>query len=70
VWSSQRAGLEAEMITRLRSLRVLTDQHADPAARERRVAAWAHAWASRLIDVARQQGPALVEDEDARGADA
>jgi hypothetical protein len=69
VWSSQRGGLEAEMLTRLRSLRVLTDQNMDPAAQERRVATWCAAWSSRLIDVARQQGPALLDDEDAaRGA--
>ena len=65
VWSSQRTGLDPEVLNRLRCVDVLTDHGVDDVARERKVAPWAHAWSVRMIEVARQQGPAFPEHEGA-----
>ena len=65
VWSSQRTGLDPEVLNRLRCVGVLTGHGVDAVARERRVAAWLRAWAVLMIQVARQQGPALPEHDEA-----
>ena len=58
VWGSQFAGLEAEIMNRLRSVGAL-DGSVDPRARARRVVTWLPSWTKRLIETARTLGPEL-----------
>jgi phage shock protein A len=64
-WSSQRAALDSELLNRLRSVGALTDRSVDDRARERRVASWTQSWTVRMIEIARQRGPSLPDDEGA-----